>query len=132
MRHGRHPWIAGIALLALLATPFTGLAQEQAQEHAAKHSHYTLVDLGTLGGPGTFVNAINSRGAVGGGALTSVPDPICTGPWHQAAGCDYEHAFSWRKGVLTDLGTLPGGSNSFATANNSHGCGLRNIGERPG
>ena len=72
--------------------------------------------------PGTFVNAINSRGAVVGGALTSVPDPICTGPWHQAAGCYYEHAFKWRKGVLTDLGTLPGGSNSFAAANNSQGA----------
>ena len=119
MRHGRLSRITGTALIALLAVPFTGLAQEQAQEHAKKHKHYTLVDIGTLGGPGIFANAINSRGRVAGGALTSVPDPICTGPWH---GCYYEHAFKWREGVLTDLGTLAGGNNSFANAINSHGA----------
>jgi len=122
MRHGRLPWIAVTALLALPAAPFTGLSQAQAQEHSAKHSHYTLVDLGTLGGPATYVNSIDSRGTVGGGALTSVPDPICTGPWHQSTGCYYEHAFNWRKGVLTDLGTLPGENNSFAASINSRGA----------
>ena len=103
------------SLLALVALP----ALLAAQDHPAKHKRYTVVDLGTLGGPLIFANAINSRGRVVGGALTSVPDPICTGPWHQEVGCFYEHAFKWREGVLTDLGTLPGGNNSFATAINT-------------
>ena len=122
MRHGRLSWITGSALIVSLAAPVTGLAQEPAQEQPAKHSHYTLVDLGTLGGPATYVNSIDSRGAVGGGALTTVPDPICTGPWNQGIGCYYEHAFNWGNGVLTDLGTLPGGFNSAAASINSQGA----------
>jgi probable HAF family extracellular repeat protein len=121
MRYGRLSRIIGIALLVLPAAPFTGLAQEQAQKQGKKHKHYTLVDIGTLGGPGIFVNSIDSRGRVAGGALTSIPDPICTGPWHQEVGCYYEHAFKGRDGVLTDLGTLPGGNNSYASAANSRG-----------
>lgn len=118
MRHKRLSWITGTALLALLATPFMVLAQDQAQEQS-KRKHYTLVDLGTLGGPNSYGNFITPRGTVVGGASTSVPDPICTGPWDGS--CYYEHAFEWRKGVLTDLGTLDGGNNSLANAINSHG-----------
>ena len=31
------------------------------------------------------------------------------------------HGFLWRRGVVTDLGVLPGGDNSFASAINDHG-----------
>jgi len=118
MRHGRLSWITGTVLLALLAMPFKGLAQEQAQAHAKKHTRYTLVDIGTLGGPNSEVNGgsviANKSGAVVGGADTSVYDPGCD--------CYISHAFEWRKGVLTDLGTLPGGNNSFPNAINSQGA----------
>ena len=122
MRHERLPWITATFLLASLAAPFTGLAQEQAQEHHKKHRHYTLVDIGTFGGPHSQVNfnsrVINSRGTVAGGASTSIPDPICT---FDAPYCFYFHALTWKNGVETDLGTLPGGNNSFTSAVNSHG-----------
>jgi probable HAF family extracellular repeat protein len=118
MRHGRLSRIAGTALLALLAVPFMGRAQEQAQEHAKKHTRYTLVDIGTLGGPNSALNGggvvANRSGTVVGRADTSIFDPACD--------CYVSHAFRWRKGALTDLGTLPGGTNSVAAAINSQGA----------
>src|SRR5262249_33910160 len=56
----------------------------------------------------------NRHGAVVGGADTSVYDPECD--------CYVSHAFKWEEGVLTDLGTLPGGNNSFAAAINDNGA----------
>ncbi len=117
MRHGRPSWITGTVLLASLTVPFTGLAQTQSQEHRKKHKHYTLVDLGTLGGPNSFLNGgsvlINPSGAVVATADTSVYDPGCD--------CYIDHAVEWHKGVLTDLGTLPGGTNSLGNSINSRG-----------
>jgi probable HAF family extracellular repeat protein len=122
MRQRRRLSISGTALLVLLATPFPGSAQEQSQAHPQKHKHYTLVDIGTFGGPHSQVNGnsrvINSAGTVAGGASTAVPDPICT---FDAPFCFYFHALTWKNGVVTDLGTLPGGNNSFASAINNHG-----------
>jgi probable HAF family extracellular repeat protein len=114
MRHRRLSWITGTALIAFLALP----ALLAAQEHPAKHRRYTLVDIGTLGGPNSFASSINSRGTVVGAATTPVPDSMCLFD----ASCHYEHAFTWREGVLTDLGTLAGGNNSFATSINSQGA----------
>ena len=88
-----------------------------AQEHAAKHSRYILKDLGTFGGPNNGVSfasvIVNPDGAAVGEADTSIFDPDC--------GCYVFHAFKWRNGVLTDLGTLPGGANSAADAINAAG-----------
>jgi hypothetical protein len=43
-------WIGGISLFAALATPALLGAQKE-QSHKAQHiQHYTVVDLGTLGG----------------------------------------------------------------------------------
>ena len=90
----------------------------------AKHHHYKLIDIGGLGGPNSFVTyggvtskSINSRGIVVGNADTSTADPYClVGP-----ACLLNHAFQWRNGVVTNLGALPGGSNSFAFGINSRG-----------
>ena len=85
MRHAKRSWIAGSALFALLAVP----ALLSAQQKPAKHTHYTLVDIGTLGGPNSEVQGgavvINRSGAVAGDANTSVYDPEC--------GCYINHAF---------------------------------------
>lgn len=122
MRPVRHLWINVGTLVALLALPVAAGAQEQAQEHPGRHRHYTLVDIGTFGGPHSQVNfnsrVMNSRGTVAGGASTAIPDPICT---FDAPNCFFMHALRWRNGVVTDLGTLPGGNNSFAAAINDHG-----------
>ena len=112
------------------------------QSHPHKHHHYQLVDLGsTFGGsnsnfdPGSgndfspFVSVLNSGGTVAGFAETSVADPyapICF--WN----CLATHAFrAERNGVLTDLGTLPGGVNSAALWINANGliAGLSENGE---
>ena len=118
MRRGRPTWTTGTVLLALLAVPFMGQAQEQFQEHAKTHKRYTLIDIGTLGGPNSGVNGnavvVNRSGTVVGAADTSIYEPGCA--------CYISHAFKWRKGVLTDLGTLPGGAVSNAIAINSQGA----------
>jgi probable HAF family extracellular repeat protein len=103
------------AFLAVLATGERLAAQESILR--PRHSHYKVIDLGTFGGPTSSYNfgsvIINRRGAVVSAADTSIFDADC--------GCFVFHAFRWENGVLTDLGTLPEGSDSFAAAINSAG-----------
>ena len=93
-----------------------------AQITAGPSHHYQLIDPGTFGGPHSQVNSgsivINKHGAVAGGASTSDPDPNCT---FDFPFCFYVHSFRWRNGKLTDLGTLPGGHNSFTDGINDFG-----------
>src|SRR6266699_2871812 len=91
--------------------------------HAGEHPRYKLVDLGTFGGPSSsftqLAKIINSQGAVVGGADTANPDPFapnCVSP-----SCFVQHAFKWQNGVLSDLGTLPGGSSSYVLWINNGG-----------
>jgi probable HAF family extracellular repeat protein len=60
-----------------------------------------LIDLGTFGGDHGNANALNDAGEVTGYAqyAISCPEPGA-GP--------IAHAYLWRKGVKTDLGTVPG------------------------
>ena len=67
---------------------------------------YTVNDLGTLGGAQTVAAAMNDSGTVVGGSDTT------TG---------WRHAFAWRAGTMTDLGTLAGGTRSQATGVNENG-----------
>lgn len=93
------------------------------------HHHYQLVDMGTFGGPNSWINSLNvtdqfgfntvfynnalvgnNRGVFVGFADTSEPDPypkFCYTP-----DCFVAHAFQWRNGITTDLGALPGGASS--------------------
>ena len=64
-----------------------------------------LRDLGTLGGNGALVAALNNRGQVVGQSQTT----------DRAT-----HAFLWQDGQMRDLGTL-GGASSAATALNNQG-----------
>jgi probable HAF family extracellular repeat protein len=88
--------IAALALFAAAAMPFRLDAQDQQEPHG-KQVHYSVIDLGTLGGTQGVAEGISDRGWVVGDA--------------NLAGNQSGHAFLWRDGVMTDLGTL-GGVNS--------------------
>jgi probable HAF family extracellular repeat protein len=102
-------WIIEVCLLAALAMPVWTAAQDNpSPDNKPKHKKYKLVDIGTFGGPASYVGGngpgstfLNNQGIVGGSANTTIPD--------------VSHAFRWQNGVLTDLGALPGGNFSIAT-----------------
>src|SRR5215469_5258260 len=118
--------MAELALFFGLVNPSPLLAQE---DHA-KHHHYVIVDMGTFGGPNSFLYGpgessgtldalmLNQRGTATGEADTNVPDVFC-----QTSECLVIHTFSWKDGVLTDLGSLPGvnDNDSFAESINAKG-----------
>jgi probable HAF family extracellular repeat protein len=87
---------------------------------AAQHHRYKLIDIGTFGGPGSFyasepvVQSVNNGGVVVGGAETPGKDPLAPNCSPISSNCQIVHAFEWRDGVRTDLGTLPSGNNSIA------------------
>ena len=86
--------ISTVSLLVALVAP-AGLA---AQEQNPVPVHYTVTDLGTLGGTFSLAYGINHVDVVDG--VATVAD-------------GNQHAFLWRRGHMTDLGTL-GGPNSIA------------------
>jgi probable HAF family extracellular repeat protein len=78
--------LIAVTLLAALATPVRLAAQQ--------HTRYTVTYLGTLGGTFSQPFGMNNKGEVDG--ISTLP------------GDSETHAFLWRKGVMTDLGTLGG------------------------
>jgi len=96
MKSGILTSIIAMTVFAALAMPIRSAAQDQ-QEHVKKQVLYSVKDLGTLGGTLGVAEGINDRGLVAGTA--------------NLAGDQSTHAFLWREGVKTDLGTL-GGVNS--------------------
>lgn len=75
-----------------------------------------ITDLGTLGGTGTFFGTSNfGSEAYGLNGLIQVVgvSAISSGAFH---------AFLWQNGVMTDLGTFPGGTYSEADAINETGA----------
>jgi len=103
MKYGK--LISAMALLVALAIPVS-LA---AQQNKPKHQHYKLVDLGTLGGPASFVGiiAINSHGMAVGGATTSVSQPPHSNPFPCGPTTYVSHGFECHKHVVSDLHALP-------------------------
>ena len=113
-----------VALFVALAIPASLAAQDKQDEHNMYH-HYTLIDMGTFGGPNSYnesfppENIINVRGAAAGFADTLVPDPYAPNCFN--LDCLVSHAFVWKHGVLTDLGSFPSGYSSFASSINGRG-----------
>ena len=107
--------ITVIVLGVVFSIPSQSSGQED-QEHANRRLRYTLVDLGTLGGPNSyqpfgFVDAflteasLSAGGTFAGWADTSTTDPYAPNCFWD---CFVDHAFQWKDGVRTDLGALPG------------------------
>jgi probable HAF family extracellular repeat protein len=88
------------------ASPAALASQEQQQQNK-KQPRYTVTDLGTLGGTFAYASGINNRGLVEGTSTL--------------AGNQREHAFVWRNGVMTDLGTLGGPSSIVFYSPNERG-----------
>jgi probable HAF family extracellular repeat protein len=73
-------------------------------------------DLGRLsGGFDSQVNWISASGAMTGAGDNGQPDPLAGFLITQI------HALLWNHGTMTDLGTLPGGYNSFSMGVNNRG-----------
>jgi probable HAF family extracellular repeat protein len=90
--------IIALALFAATAIPVQLAAQEQQRAPVKQpFQRYAVTDLGTLGGTFSFGVGINNEGWVAG--LSTLPGDL------------NQHAFVWRNGKITDLGTL-GGPNS--------------------
>jgi len=92
--------IAVMIFLAAVALPVRLAAQESQAQLKKAHPHYSITDLGTLGGNNSFPLGINDRGQVVGWSETADIDPN--------SGFPTFHAFLWNRGVMHDLGTLGG------------------------
>jgi probable HAF family extracellular repeat protein len=110
---------AAITLCAGLVIPATLFAQSN--QGNPKHHHYKLIDVGTLGGPVSYVNhggdtssfsnAVgNDQGAFVGWADTSTPDPYPNFCFN--GDCNVSYAVQWQNGFRNVLGALPGGASS--------------------
>jgi probable HAF family extracellular repeat protein len=120
-------WITVMTLFAALAIRVR-LAAQEPKEAKSTHHRYKFVDVGSFGGPVTYLEndftgggggvsgVLNNLETVVGAADTSTPDPnFGHGSGFFPLDPLIMHAFQWQKGVLTDLGALSGGNNSFAT-----------------
>ena len=103
--------VTTMTLVAALAITIPLSAQEKTDHH--KHHQYKLIDLGTFGGPASFVPglevSINSRGTVIMQGDTATADPFYPNCFKD---CLVNHPGVWQDGVLTDLGVLQNANNS--------------------
>jgi probable HAF family extracellular repeat protein len=90
----------GPVMLVIALPGFATLTQAQT---VIAPPHYTVINLGSLGG-----SASNGYGGVTNSGWVSGDSYLGGNPSDQS-----EHAFVWRSGVMTDLGTV-GGANSSA------------------
>ena len=99
-------YLVGLTLLVALGLPFSTPAQQQSVQKV--HHHYKFVEIGTFGGPNSYLafsnRTLNNSGVAAGTAdtQTAVNFPFCF------IDCYVIHTFLWKNGVMTDLGGLPG------------------------
>ncbi len=110
------------ALVLGLAACASLPAGSSAQQTPVTHHHYIVVDMGSLGGPGSIVyeqgtRSLNNVGTFNGCADTPNLDP--NNPQNPYFGYPdgiidpyIQHVFQWKLGEKTDLGTFPAGTSS--------------------
>jgi hypothetical protein len=98
-----------VTALVMPSIPTLLLAQQQ----PARHSNYKVVDLGTLGGPNSYVTF-----TVVGTADTRFADPFAP---QCLLDCFLVHSFQWREGKLTDLKALADNASSNPNGINAKG-----------
>jgi probable HAF family extracellular repeat protein len=113
-------YISALTVLVVLSRPVRLIAQDK-QDHHHMHHHYQLVDVGTFGGPSSFLSSsfdlntasgvLNRRGELVGWADTHLTDPFYPNCFWD---CYLVRAFQLQNGVTTDLGALVHGLNSAA------------------
>jgi probable HAF family extracellular repeat protein len=122
---------------SILAVLLLGMLVFQEQRAAAQGPltpHYSLVVLGTLGGPNNYWEnpgpVFNNRGMVAlFGSDIKAPDPhpgACFNP-----DCYLDHAAIWQDGKLVDLGAFPGPTSSGLggmSPNGAYAAGLSTTG----
>lgn len=124
MTLGKQSWIVAATLASALVLPLTAQRTQDNRDRDNKHHHYKLVDMGTLGGPQSYVfvfdqlgKQLNNHGVVAGWADTAGPDPYPNSCFN--SDCYVSHAYRWQNGVKKDLGTLGGGSSEVASISDS-------------
>ena len=120
-----------LTLLAALATA-AGLVAQDNPDHKHRHHHYKLIDMGTFGGPESYMSpyqysgpfqALNNAGAFSSWADTSTLDPFglsgnsgdqnfCFN--YDGTPCYASRAFQWQAGVRSELPELHKGLSSAA------------------
>jgi probable HAF family extracellular repeat protein len=119
-------WMSVMSLLAGLVAPVRVVAQDNLPNHH-QHHQYRIIDMGTFGGPSSFVNfpynavpAVNSRGATVGASATPVAT-TSTSDFFVCGGLDgivpnVFHGFVWQSGSVTNLGSLPPADDNCSNA----------------
>lgn len=101
-----------VAIAVLVVAPGAGARAQSASP--APTARYRVTDLGTLGGPTSDAYAVNALGhVVGDSDLAPTPGQATPAPGTTAP----RHAFLWKDGGMTDLGTLGGATSTTTTIN---------------
>ncbi|MGA7410629.1 MAG: hypothetical protein WBW33_09085 [Bryobacteraceae bacterium] len=112
-----------VSLFTAMASGMEGQG-DALQNDKPKHQKYKLVDLGTLGGPNSYISSVplvrmlTDSGMVAGSADTASLEPFSP----SINDANASNGFLWKDGVLNSLGPLPGGFSSFAGAMNEGGA----------
>ena len=125
----RHRLIPSSLLLIALAVFAVVAAPVRAGGPAAQDTgyRYTLVDLGTLGGPATTISGpgvtiLNHQGLITALGDTPISDTdYLKGNPGLSQDPYIQHTFLWHDGVRTDLGALPGSNSSGSAGINAWG-----------
>ena len=104
-------WTTALGILAVLAASVQLAGQDKQDAPHGPH-HYQLVDIGTFGGPQSYIadegvpggKFINNSGTFTGYADTSTPDLFIPINNCFSQDCFVGHAFLWEGGFMTDIG----------------------------